>query len=92
MARTCSNLGLESVSEFTEEAQVAGFNVFSAGDAAEIAEASSAMFNGKIAGVKVVQHFKPDAKEIPESWHEKADILKSHPGPVKALDKTGYFP
>jgi len=89
-------VGLESVSEFTEEAQNAGLKVFSAGDAAEIAEASSAMFNGKIAGVKVVQYFKPEAKEIPESWHEKADILKSHPGPVQALetvaDEDGIFP
>lgn len=89
-------VGLESVSEFTEEAQSAGIKVFSAGDAAEIAEASSAMFNGKIAGVKVIQHFKPDAKKIPESWYEKADILKSHPGPVQSLDTPsnldGIFP
>jgi len=89
-------VGLESVSEFTQEAESAGIKVFSAGDASQIAEASSAMFNGKIAGVKVVQHFKPDAKQIPESWYEKADILKSHPGPVqeiKALmDEDGIFP
>ncbi len=89
-------VGLESVSEFTKEAESAGIKVFAAGDASQIAEASSAMFNGKIAGVKVVQYFKPDAKEIPESWYEKADILKSHPGPVqeiKALmDEDGIFP
>ncbi|MBU1344028.1 MAG: FAD-dependent oxidoreductase [Proteobacteria bacterium] len=89
-------VGLESVSEFTEEAQSAGIKIFSAGDASEIAEASSAMFNGKITGLKVVQHFKPDAKQIPESWYEKAEILKSHPGPVQkieALDREeGIFP
>jgi len=89
-------VGLESVSEFTEEARSAGIKVFSAGDASEIAEASSAMFNGKIAGLKVVQHFKPDTKEIPESWYEKADILKSHPGPVQKLEvpvnEKGIFP
>ncbi len=89
-------VGLESVSEFTEEARSAGIKVFAAGDASEIAEASSAMFNGKIAGLKVVQHFKPDTKEIPESWYEKADILKSHPGPVQELktpgDEDGIFP
>ncbi|WP_299983486.1 FAD-dependent oxidoreductase [Desulfobacula sp.] len=89
-------VGLESVSEFTEEAQSAGIKVFAAGDASEIAEASSAMFNGKIAGLKVVQHFKPNTKEIPESWYEKADILKSHPGPVQELkasgDEDGIFP
>jgi len=89
-------VGLESVSEFTEEAQSAGIKVFAAGDAAEIAEASSAMFNGKIAGLKVVQHFKPDAKEIPDSWYTKADILKSHPGPVRKInplaEEEGIFP
>ncbi len=89
-------VGLESVSEFTEEAKSAGIKVFSAGDAAEIAEASSAMFNGKISGLKVVQHFDPNAKKIPESWYEKAYILKSHPGPVQKLevagDEKGVFP
>ena len=89
-------VGLESVSEFTQEAESAGIQVFAAGDASEIAEASSAMFNGKIAGVKVVQHFLSDAKEIPESWYEKAEILKSHPGPVQEIyplaDEHGIFP
>ncbi|MDA3790800.1 MAG: FAD-dependent oxidoreductase [Desulfobacula sp.] len=89
-------VGLESVSEFTQEAESAGIKVFAAGDASEIAEASSAMFNGKIAGVKVVQHFIPDAKKIPESWYEKAGILKSHPGPVQEIyalaDEQGIFP
>ncbi|MCP4722432.1 MAG: FAD-dependent oxidoreductase [Desulfobacteraceae bacterium] len=76
-------VGLESVLEFTHEAQSAGIKVFSAGDAHEIAEASSAMFNGKITGLKIVQHFKPDTKKIPQSWYKKAEILKSPPGPVK---------
>jgi NADPH-dependent 2,4-dienoyl-CoA reductase/sulfur reductase-like enzyme/Fe-S-cluster-containing hydrogenase component 2 len=89
-------VGLESVSEFTREAESAGIKVFAAGDAAEIAEASSAMFNGKIAGLKLVQYFKPETKDIPESWYEKAKILKSHPGPVQKLmvpaDEKGIFP
>jgi len=89
-------VGLESVSEFTQEAQSAGIKVFAAGDASEIAEASSAMFNGKIAGLKVARYFNPDAEKIPESWHEKADILKSHPGPVQEIEalyhEKGIFP
>lgn len=89
-------VGLESVSEFTEEAKVAGIKVLAAGDAAQIAEASSAMFNGKIAGLKIVQHAKPGTKEIPASWYEKADILKSLPGPVQELHtptaEEGIFP
>ncbi len=89
-------VGLESVSEFTQEALSAGIKVFAAGDAKEIAEASSAMFNGKIAGLKVVQHFKPGTIDIPEKWYAKADVLKSHPGPVQELEllsrEDGIFP
>jgi NADPH-dependent 2,4-dienoyl-CoA reductase/sulfur reductase-like enzyme/Fe-S-cluster-containing hydrogenase component 2/bacterioferritin-associated ferredoxin len=89
-------VGLESVSEFTQEAESAGIPLFSAGDAAEIAEASSAMFNGKIAGLKTARYFKPEIKDIPGSWYEKADILKSHPGPVQELvapaGEEGIFP
>ncbi len=89
-------VGLESVSEFTQEAEAAGIKIFDAGDAAQIAEASSAMFNGKITGLKIVQQINPKAKEIPTSWYEKADILKSHPGPVQELitpsSETGIFP
>ncbi|MCP3875919.1 MAG: FAD-dependent oxidoreductase [Desulfobacteraceae bacterium] len=89
-------VGLESVSEFTDEAKSAGIKVFAAGDASEIAEASSAMFNGKITGLKVVQYFKPDAKQIPDTWYKKAAILKSHPGPVQEIEalsqEEGIFP
>ncbi|MCP3943608.1 MAG: FAD-dependent oxidoreductase [Desulfobacteraceae bacterium] len=89
-------VGLESVLEFTQEAQAAGIKVLAAGDAAQIAEASSAMFNGKIAGLKIVQQTSPTPKEIPASWYEKADILKSHPGPVQDLftptREEGIFP
>ncbi|MDD4310627.1 MAG: FAD-dependent oxidoreductase, partial [Candidatus Cloacimonetes bacterium] len=52
---TCDTIliavGLDPLSEFTLEAVAAGIPVDSAGDALEIAEASSAMFNGKIAGL-----------------------------------------
>ncbi|MCP4023215.1 MAG: FAD-dependent oxidoreductase, partial [Desulfobacteraceae bacterium] len=89
-------VGLESVSEFTWEAESAGIKVFAAGDAAEIAEASSAMFNGKISGLKIVRHLQKDAKDIPKTWYEKADILKSHPGPVEGIktpaNQDGIFP
>lgn len=89
-------VGLESVAEFTQEAQAAGLKVFSAGDAADIAEASSAMFNGKIAGLDIVNYFKPGTKEIPPDWYEKAEVLKSHPGPVEPARSpaggNGIFP
>ncbi len=89
-------VGLESVAEFTDEAEKAGIKVFAAGDAAEIAEASFAMFNGRIAGLKIVREFVRDTRDIPSIWYEKAEILKSHPGKVEAIepleDEDGIFP
>ena len=89
-------VGLESVSEFTQEAKDAGIKTFDAGDAAQIAEASSAMFNGKITGLNIVQQINPGAKQIPAAWYAKAEILKSHPGPVQKLAtpsrEEGIFP
>ena len=73
-------VGLNPVNEFYEEAKQAGIKVFAAGDAKEIAEASSAMFNGKIAGVEIIQELGAEEREIPGDWYKKAEILKSPPG------------
>ncbi|HCX60687.1 MAG TPA: sulfurtransferase, partial [Candidatus Cloacimonas sp.] len=73
-------VGLDSLSEFTQEAEMAGIPVDSAGDALEIAEASSAMFNGKIAGLKIAKAVKGNTVEdIPDAWYSKAEVLKAHP-------------
>lgn len=89
-------VGLNPVDEFIQKSQEVGLPVFSAGDAAEIAEASAAMFSGKIKGVEIAQHLGVDAPEIPEEWHYFESILKSHPGEVLQPDqemKTGeVFP
>lgn len=73
-------VGLESLNEFTREAETAGLKVYSAGDSDEIAEASSAMFNGRIIGVKIAKDIGADVEDIPESWYEKAEVLKKEPG------------
>jgi NADPH-dependent 2,4-dienoyl-CoA reductase/sulfur reductase-like enzyme/Fe-S-cluster-containing hydrogenase component 2/bacterioferritin-associated ferredoxin len=73
-------VGLNPIDEFTREAETAGIPVFAAGDALEIAEASSAMFNGRIAGLEIAAALGADGAGIPESWHAKAEMLKSHPG------------
>jgi len=73
-------VGLNPIDEFTAEAQAAGIPVHAAGDALEIAEASSAMFNGRIAGLRIARELGAPVDEIPASWYEKAEILKSHPG------------
>ncbi|HOQ80287.1 MAG TPA: FAD-dependent oxidoreductase, partial [Candidatus Cloacimonadota bacterium] len=80
-------VGLDSIKEFTEEAETAGIKVFSAGDALEIAEASSAMFNGKIIGLKIVQEMGAPVDEVPQEWYDKAAILKSHPGAILPYQK-----
>ncbi|MCF7794508.1 MAG: FAD-dependent oxidoreductase [Candidatus Cloacimonetes bacterium] len=89
-------VGLESVNEFVEEARTAGIKVFAAGDALEIAEASSAMFNGKIMGLKIAKEIGADVEDIPESWYKKAAILKSHPGDINPQkvpeNETGVMP
>jgi len=89
-------VGLESVDEFTDEAKTAGIRVHSAGDAKEIAEASSAMFNGKIAGLKIAKEIDPSIKDIPQSWYEKAEILKKEAGKTYQYDipeiEEGVFP
>ena len=75
-------VGLERVDEFAFEAEKAGIEIISAGDAKEIAEASSAMFNGKIAGLKIAKMIDGKLEEVPESWFQKAKILKSEPGKI----------
>ena len=80
-------VGLDSVNEFTLLSQEVGLTVFAAGDAAEIAEASSAMFSGKIKGLEIAQHLGINTEEIPANWHEFEKVLKSHPGKVLKLDE-----
>ncbi|MBW6516393.1 MAG: FAD-dependent oxidoreductase [Candidatus Cloacimonetes bacterium] len=73
-------VGLEPLNEFTEEAEKAGIKVFAAGDSDEIAEASSAMFNGKIIGLKLAKYLGAEIDDIPAEWYDKAEVLKRHPG------------
>ncbi|MBF0529713.1 MAG: FAD-dependent oxidoreductase [Deltaproteobacteria bacterium] len=74
-------VGLNPVNEFIVQAEQAGLPVFAAGDAKEIAEASSAMFSGKIAGLEIARYLGREAESIPADWYDKATLLKSHPGP-----------
>lgn len=77
-------VGLARVDEFYTKAEDWGMDVYSAGDAQEIAEASAAMFTGKIEGVRIAQSLGDYEGEIPEEWIEKARVLKSRPGPTQA--------
>jgi len=73
-------VGLNPVNEFYLKAQEFGLKVFAAGDAQEIAEASAAMFSGKIKGMEICQALGMDVGEIPNAWYETEVILKSRPG------------
>ncbi len=73
-------VGLAEVNEFYLKARAWGMDVFCAGDAQEIAEASAAMFTGKIEGHKIAQSLNIDVEKMPDEWDAKATILKSKPG------------
>jgi len=89
-------VGLNPVDEFTREAQKAGLPVVSAGDANEIAEASSAMYMGRIAGLKIARELGADVADVPAEWFAKADVLKAHPGAIEEQSfptvREGVFP
>jgi NADPH-dependent 2,4-dienoyl-CoA reductase/sulfur reductase-like enzyme/Fe-S-cluster-containing hydrogenase component 2 len=75
-------VGLDPVDEFYKKAKEFGMTAFAAGDADEVAEASAAMFSGKIRGLEIARALGCDAPEIPEDWFRTAEILKSRPGEI----------
>ncbi len=79
-------VGLSPVNEFYLKAKEWGMDVYCAGDAREIAEASAAMFTGKIEGLRIAKALGAYEGDIPEDWIKKAEVLKSKPGfPRKAV-------
>src|SRR5690606_11190681 len=89
-------VGLQPVDEFVNAAKAVGMDVFAAGDANEIAEASAAIFSGKIVGNEIAKKLGKELPQIPASWLETEEILKSKPGiivPEIHIDKLdGVFP
>jgi NADPH-dependent 2,4-dienoyl-CoA reductase/sulfur reductase-like enzyme/Fe-S-cluster-containing hydrogenase component 2 len=89
-------VGLESVNEFTAKAKEYGLPVYAAGDAEEIAEASAAMFTGKIRGLEIAKALGRDVGEVPPEWHHTAEVLKSRPGATITEEipdsEKGVFP
>lgn len=73
-------VGLDPVNEFFYKAQQYNLPVFIAGDAEEIAEASAAIFSGKIKGLEIAQHLQVTQEKIPQNWYRTSEILKSKPG------------
>ena len=89
-------VGLEPVNEFLLKAKEFGLPVFAAGDAEEIAEASAAMFTGRIRGLEIARSLGRDVGEVPTAWHRTAAVLKSRPGATitEEIPETeqGVFP
>lgn len=75
-------VGLDPVDEFYHKAVRYGMTAYVAGDAEEIAEASAAIFSGKIKGVEIARALGTETAEVPEVWYKTSEILKSRPGRV----------
>ena len=78
-------VGLSPVDELLGKAVEYGMKVYSAGDANEIAEASAAIFSGKITGRRIAGDLGMNVS-IPSDWAPMMDILKSKPGAAAPLD------
>jgi Fe-S-cluster-containing hydrogenase component 2/bacterioferritin-associated ferredoxin len=89
-------VGLDPVNEFTRKAQEVGLPVFAAGDAYEIAEASAAIFSGKIVGTQIAEQLGKPTEAISQEWYRIEEILKSKPGKTFAeipfFKTKGVFP
>ena len=79
-------VGLDPVDEFIDAARATGLTALAAGDADEIAEASAAIFAGKIRGREIAQMVGATEDHVPADWKRTAEILKSKPG--RTIDRT----
>jgi sarcosine oxidase, subunit alpha len=83
---TCDTLliavGLDPVDEFYHKAIEFGLLAYAAGDSDEVAEASAAMFSGKIRGMEIAQALGRETGQVPPEWFRTAQILKSKPGQI----------
>ena len=89
-------VGLDPVNEFLRKAEEVGLPVYAAGDAQEIAEASAAIFSGRIAGAQIAERLEKTLAPIPAEWTRLEKILKSKPGNLREESfpsgTAGVFP
>ncbi len=78
-------VGLSSVDELLIKARECGIIAYAAGDAEEIAEASAAIFSGKITGRKIAQDIGIDLP-IPGNWEAFGELLKHRPGEAEPFE------
>ncbi len=89
-------VGLNSVDEFFQKAKEFNMKVWVAGDAQEIAEASVAIFTGRIEALKILKEKNIDFDENIDELQNFADIMKTKPpSPIKTeftAKEEGIFP
>ncbi|MFX1407953.1 MAG: FAD-dependent oxidoreductase [Promethearchaeota archaeon] len=89
-------VGLNRVDEFYHKATQFGMKVWIAGDAQEIAEASAAIFTGKVEAFKILREKGVKFSESIEDLQEFADLMKAKPPlPTQSINlekEEGIFP
>jgi NADPH-dependent 2,4-dienoyl-CoA reductase/sulfur reductase-like enzyme/Fe-S-cluster-containing hydrogenase component 2/bacterioferritin-associated ferredoxin len=89
-------VGLNPVDEFYQKAREFNINSSIAGDAEEIAEASAAIFSGKIEGLRILKKMGYQINENLREMEKKAEIMKARPPEPEELEipnkETGVFP
>jgi len=89
-------VGLDPVDEFYHKAQQFNMKVWIAGDAQEIAEASAAIFTGKIEALKILKEIGVPISENLKELEDFANLMKAKPpDPIQTEvigKKEGIFP
>ncbi len=83
-------VGLDPVNEFYHKAQQYNMKVWIAGDAQEIAEASAAIFTGKIEALKILKEIGVPITENLEELEDFANLMKAKP--PDPVQEEGIFP
>ncbi len=89
-------VGLNPVDEFYHKAKEFGFKVWVAGDAQEIAEASAAIFTGRIEALKILEEIGIEVREDIDELQNFAELMKAKPpNPIKiemSFKEEGIYP
>ncbi|MBW2454446.1 MAG: FAD-dependent oxidoreductase [Deltaproteobacteria bacterium] len=78
-------VGLNPCDELLAKSRDLGLKVYGAGDTAEIAEASAAIFSGRIVGRQIARDLGVPVT-IPAGWPDLAAVLRSRPGEIQPLE------
>ena len=82
-------VGLDPVDEFFHKARQFNMKVWVAGDAQEIAEASAAIFTGKIEALKILKEMGVSIAENLEELEDFANLMKKKPPDPIQTEVTG---